>query len=83
VRSQPLADAGALVDLRVLACLKRHFLDHFAYEIRNVDSAAFAPLEPRFLRRDRHGVVPRRWVVRADFRTDAVLQRVMILPRAV
>ncbi len=71
---QPLADAGALVDLLILPGLERHFLDHLAHERRHGQRAAVA-LDPGFLRRDRHRVLPRGGVVGADFRADAVLER--------
>ena len=71
---QPLADAGALVDLLVLPRLERDFLDHLADERRDLDRAA-AALEPRFLRRDRHRILAGGGVVRPDLGADAVLQR--------
>ena len=44
---QPLADAGTLVDLRVLARLERDFLDDFADELRASRRRALPRREPR------------------------------------
>ena len=71
---QPLADARALVDLLILPRLERDLLDHLADERRHGQRAAVA-LDPGFLRRDRHRVLPRGGVVGADLRADAVLER--------
>ena len=71
---QPLTHARPLVNLLILACLKCDLLDDLAHKRRDGQLAA-AAIEPGFLRGDRHRVLARRGVVRADLRADAVFER--------
>ena len=80
---QPLADAGPLVDLLILARLERDLLDDLAHERGDFDRHARRTggtcrtdaRRPGFLRRDRHRVDARARVVGADLRPDPVLER--------
>ena len=73
---QPLADARALVHFLVLPRLERDLFDHLAHVLgdRQLDLPAFAR-GPRLLLRDLHRLLAARRIVRADLRSDAVLQR--------
>src|SRR6185295_6015947 len=65
---QPLADAGALVDLAIGARLKRDLLDYLPDVVRDLDLQRAGAFGPRFLPGDGHRVAARRRVVGADFR---------------
>src|SRR5713226_249539 len=60
--------------LPVFARLESNFLDELAEERRNFDRAARAALSPGFLRGDGYALFDRGWIVRADFRAEAVFQ---------
>ncbi len=69
-----LAHAGALVDLLVFARGKGYALDHFLHIVREMQGVTVAA-RPGFLRCDRDTFFDRRWIMRADLRSDAVFQR--------
>ena len=56
--------------------MKRDLLDDLAHVGGNLDLAFLRrAIEPRFLRRNVHPVLPCRRIVRPDLRPDAILQR--------
>src|SRR6202040_4243371 len=72
---EPLAHTGAAVNALVLARLKRNLFHDLPQILGNFDLPASIPPNPRFLMRDGHTLSYRSWIVRADFRSDAILQR--------
>src|SRR5208283_2198154 len=79
---QPLAHTRALVDLLVVARRKRYALDHFLHILRNMQTGAVTvipafviSIEPGLLHGNRDPFFHRRWIMRANLRPDAILQR--------
>ncbi len=66
---------GPLVDASILSRLERNLFNDFGDERGDLGPEPAASRQPRFLRRDRHGIGPSRGIVRPDFRADAILQR--------
>ena len=54
--------------------MKRDLFDHFAHVLGNLHSHAAWPVGEGFLPGDGQGVVPRRRIVRSDFRANPVLE---------
>src|SRR6266446_7621023 len=72
---EALAHTGAAIHALVFARLEGDFLDNFAQVGGQIDFASGVAADPGFLLRDGHAFFEGGWVVRADFRADAVFQR--------
>ena len=70
-----LADAGALVDAPVRSRLERDLLDDFPHPGGQLEIAAAAAIDPRFLAGDLHRHLPVGRVVGPNLGADAILQR--------
>jgi hypothetical protein len=75
----PLRDARTLVDPPIFTGQKRHPLNRFGDEVRDLDWKD-PPVRPCFLGCDFHPHLYRLWIVRPNLCTDPILERSNDLP---
>src|SRR5438445_4892850 len=71
---ETLAYTGAAIHALVVARLEGDFLDNFAQVGRHIDFASGVAADPGFLLGDGHALFEGGWVVRANFRADAIFE---------